>query len=213
MIDSPTLLLFLSASVLLTLAPGPDNIFLITQGVSNGRWAGFSTAMGLASGCLVHTLGAALGVSVIFRTSALAFHALKFVGVFYLLYLAWKTVRASASDTAAADDASATVANGRALFTRGVFMNLLNPKVALFFLAFLPQFASPDRGAVWFQMVLLGVVFTAQVVVIFGAIGVFAGQVSHWLRAGPLGRAGRHMKWAVAAIYVGLAIRLALARN
>ncbi len=88
-------------------------------------------------------------------------------------------------------------------------MNLLNPKVALFFLAFLPQFASPDRGPVWVQMLLLGVVFTAQVVVVFGAIGVFAGQVSRWLRAGPLGRMERRMKWVVAAVYVAIAFRLA----
>jgi threonine/homoserine/homoserine lactone efflux protein len=210
MIDSSTLLLFLSASVVLTLAPGPDIIFLIAQGVSKGRRAGFSTAMGLASGCLIHTLGAALGVSVIFRTSALAFQGLKIAGVLYLLYLAWKTVRTPASE---AGDTSpeAVPFNGRALFVRGVLMNLLNPKVALFFLAFLPQFASPERGPIWMQMVLLGVVFTAQVVVVFGSIGLFAGQVSMWLRRGPIGRIGRHMKWAVASIYVALAIRFARA--
>jgi len=208
--DFSTFLIFTCASVVLTLAPGPDIIFLIAQGVSKGRRAGFSTAMGLASGCLVHTLGAALGVSVIFRTSAVAFQGLKIAGVLYLLYLAWKTVRTPASD--AGDTRPKTVPiNGRALFVRGVLMNLLNPKVALFFLAFLPQFASPERGPVWMQMVLLGVVFTAQVVVIFGAIGLFAGQVSEWLRRGPLGNAGRYMRWAVAAVYVSLALRLARA--
>ncbi|GMV95202.1 MAG: lysine transporter LysE [Candidatus Hydrogenedentota bacterium] len=208
--DFSTFVIFTCASVVLTLAPGPDIIFLIAQGVSKGRRAGFSTAMGLASGCLVHTIGAALGVSVIFRTSALAFQGLKIAGVLYLVYLAWKTVRTPASD--AGDTSPETVhINGRALFVRGVLMNLLNPKVALFFLAFLPQFASPERGPVWMQMVLLGIVFTAQVVIIFGAIGLFAGQVSEWLRRGPLASAGRYMRWAVAAVYIALAIRLARA--
>lgn len=211
MLDLSTLLLFISASVVLTLAPGPDIVFLITQGVTKGRRAGFATAMGLASGCLVHTLGAALGVSVIFRTSALAFQALKIAGVVYLLYLAWKILRAPQTDAAIATGHEPTEAKGRALYFRGVLMNLLNPKVALFFLAFLPQFASPERGAVWVQMVLLGVVFTAQVILVFGAIGLFAGQVSLWLRRGPLGKVGRHMKWAVASVYIGLAIRLARA--
>ncbi len=211
MIDISTLLLFVSASVVLTLAPGPDIIFLVAQGVTKGRRAGFATAMGLASGCLVHTLGAALGVSVIFRTSALAFQTLKIAGVIYLLYLAWKTIRATQTNAAIATVQEPIEKEGRALYFRGVLMNLLNPKVALFFLAFLPQFAAPERGVVWMQMVLLGVVFTAQVVVVFGSIGLFAGQVSLWLRQGPLGRASRYMKWAVAAIYIGLALRLAKA--
>lgn len=211
MLDLSTLLLFTSAAVVLTLAPGPDIVFLITQGVTKGRRAGFATAMGLASGCLVHTLGAALGVSVIFRTSALAFQTLKIAGVVYLLYLAWKTLRAPQTDTALATCQQPIQNEGRGLYFRGVLMNLLNPKVALFFLAFLPQFAVPERGAVWMQMVLLGVVFTAQVVVVFGSIGLFAGQVSLWLRRGPLGRASRYMKWAVAAVYIGLALRLARA--
>lgn len=211
MLDHSTLLLFISASVVLTLAPGPDIIFLITQGVTKGRRAGFATAMGLASGCLVHTLGAALGISVIFRTSALAFETLKIAGVIYLLYLAWKTIRATQTNAAVATVQEPIEKESRALYFRGVLMNLLNPKVALFFLAFLPQFAAPERGVVWMQMVLLGVVFTAQVVVIFGSIGLFAGQVSLWLRRGPLGKAGRYMKWAVAAVYVSLALRLARA--
>ncbi len=97
MIDGSTLFLFIGASVILTLAPGPDIIFLITQGVSRGRRAGIFTAMGLASGCLVHTTAAALGVSVIFRTSVVAFHGLKVAGVIYLLYLAVKTVRVKSS--------------------------------------------------------------------------------------------------------------------
>jgi len=209
MIDGPTLLLFIGASVLLTLAPGPDIIFLITQGLNRGRRAGFATAMGLASGCLVHTTAAALGVSVIFRTSALAFHGLKIAGVLYLLYLAWKTIGHKSGDSAQTASSAVLPSEGRTLYMRGVLMNLLNPKVALFFLAFLPQFASPEHGPVWIQMVVLGIAFTAQVVVVFGSIGLFAGQVSKCLRAGPLGRVGRQMKWAVAAVYVVLAIRLA----
>ncbi len=205
MIDPATLLLFVTASVILTLAPGPDILFLITQGVSKGPRAGFATAMGLSTGCLVHTTAAAFGASVIFRTSALAFHALQTAGVLYLLYLAWKTFAEKPSETSVPNAKPPAV---KALYARGFLMNILNPKVALFFLAFLPQFAAPERGPVWLQMVFYGVVFTAQVVIVFGSIGLFAGAVSEWMSRGRLGRARRHMKWAVACVYLTLAIRL-----
>lgn len=210
MIDPATLLLFVTASVILTLAPGPDILFLIAQGVSKGPRAGFATAMGLSTGCLVHTTAAALGASVIFQTSPLAFHALQAAGVVYLLYLAWKTLTEKPQEAHAPNTMSPAV---KALYARGFLMNILNPKVALFFLAFLPQFAAPERGPVWLQMAFYGLVFTAQVVLMFGSIGLFAGTVSAWLSRGRLGRARRHMKWVVACVYLTLAIRLAFVES
>jgi threonine/homoserine/homoserine lactone efflux protein len=212
-LDPSALGVFVVASVLLILAPGPDVIFLISQSVAQGPRAGFLTALGLASGNLVHTFLAALGISVVFRASPIAFQGLKIAGVAYLLYLAWKAVRAKAPGPSDPGQPSASEAPRPAasLFLRGVLMNVLNPKVALFFLAFLPQFVTPASGPIWAQMLLYGVIFTLLVIVIFGAIGLLAGQVvrrvgSRWAGGAMAGRG----KWLVAGVYAALAARLAL---
>lgn len=214
-IETSNLLFFVSVSLLLIIAPGPDIIFLLTQGVTRGPRAGFATAMGLAAGNLVHTTAAGLGVSVIFRASPLAFQALKIAGVGYLLFLAWKTVREAIRP--AEDRVPETTATGlivpseanAALFWRGFLMNILNPKVALFFLAFLPQFTSPAWGPVGVQMVVYGVLFTLMVVVVFGTFGLLAGTMSHWMTGRRSGATARGFGWIVAFVYVALAARLA----
>ena len=210
-LDPSSLGVFIVASVLLILAPGPDVIFLISQSIGQGPRAGFLIALGLACGNLVHTCLAALGISVVFRASPLAFQGLKIAGVVYLLYLAWKAVRAGRPDVGDPTRATSLPRRGHDLFLRGVLMNVLNPKVALFFLAFLPQFVSPNAGPVWAQMVLYGVIFTALVVVIFGAIGLTAGYVTRrvgarWATGGGAGWG----RWVVAAVYAALAARLAI---
>ncbi|HEU5311344.1 MAG TPA: LysE family translocator [Candidatus Eisenbacteria bacterium] len=214
-IETSNLLFFLSASLLLIVAPGPDIVFLVTQGVTRGPRAGFATAMGLAAGNLVHTTAAALGVSVIFRASPMAFQVLKLAGVAYLLYLAWRTLRSSRGPTEeTVPDTTATglvAADGVTnLFWRGFFMNILNPKVALFFLAFLPQFAAPEAGPVGLQMAFYGLLFTLLVVIVFGTLGILAGRVSQWLAARRSGTGSRGFGWLVALVYVALAVRLAL---
>ena len=209
--DATSLLLFTGASLLLIVAPGPDLLYLVSQGAAHGPRAGLATACGLAAGNLVHTLAAALGISVLFQGSALAFEALKLAGVAYLLYLAWCSVRAPAPAVAAAAQA-APAAHGP-LFWRGLLMNVLNPKVALFFLAFLPQFADPASGPVWLQLVLLGSLFTALVVLVFGAFGLAAGQLRPWLQRAAGGAAGRYAGWAIALLFVALAVRLGLAER
>jgi threonine/homoserine/homoserine lactone efflux protein len=216
-IETSNLLFFVTASLLLIVAPGPDIIFLVTQGVTRGARAGFAAAMGLAAGNLVHTTAAALGVSVIFRASPVAFQALKLAGVAYLLYLAWKALRESGSTSesaASGPPAAPRVAvegRSRDLFWRGLLMNILNPKVALFFLAFLPQFASPSAGPIGLQMAAYGVLFTLMVAVVFGAFGVLAGKVSGWVAGRAPGPGSRSFGWIVALVYAALAIRLALA--
>jgi threonine/homoserine/homoserine lactone efflux protein len=212
MIETSTLLLFLTASVLLTLTPGPDILYLISQGVTRGSRAGVATAMGLAAGNLVHTLGAVLGISVIFQTSALAFQGLKLVGVLYLLLLAYRAIRNS--ENGRSDEQQGDISQvGKSLFWRGFLMNILNPKVALFFLAFLPQFVSPDLGSVWLQMLAYGLLFTLQVVIVFGTVGLFVGQSNHWLNRGQSSHLTRYMKYVSAIIFIALALRLLLVKQ
>jgi threonine/homoserine/homoserine lactone efflux protein len=199
-----TLLLFLSVSVVLTLAPGPDILFLITQGVTRGVRAGLATAMGLALGNLAHTLAAALGLALVFQQNELAFQALKFAGVAYLLYLAWMTFQQPSVSENKEPEMPA-----QGLFIRGLLMNILNPKVMLIFLALLPQFVNPELGSVTRQLIVLGLLFTAQVVVVFGSMGVLAGWLGDSFRA-RFGRSGRFARYLVIMIYLGLALRLAL---
>ncbi len=203
MLEAPTLLYFISVSFLLTIAPGPDIIFLATQALHGGPRAGVATALGLASGNLVHTLAAALGVSVIFQTSPLAFEALKIAGVCYLLYLAYGLVAGKGTASSPAGEVRYLQSS---LFIRGVLMNVLNPKVALFFLAFLPQFATADSSPIWLQMMTYGVIFTALVAIVFGSIGLFAGMTRRILSENAA--RSRWFRWLTAGVYASLAVRL-----
>ncbi|MDA8404487.1 MAG: LysE family translocator [Desulfobacteraceae bacterium] len=192
------------ASVLLALAPGPDNIFVLTQSAMHGKASGFVVTLGLCTGLLVHTTAVAFGVAVIFQASALAFTVLKLVGAGYLLYLAWQAFRASATAIKAG-------ANGRLkfgkLYQRGIIMNVTNPKVSIFFLAFLPQFADPARGALTLQLICLGGVFIAATVVVFGGIAWMAGSLGQWLIKNE--KAQTIMNRVAGAVFVGLALKLA----
>ena len=202
-----TLLYFLGASIALTLAPGPDNIFVMTQGIARGRKPAIITALGMCSGVSVHTTAAAFGISALFYSSALAFNLVKYAGAAYLLFLAFRTLQErSAVRLSAADDRPAA-----ALFRRGFIMNVLNPKVALFFLAFLPQFVTPAAGHVPLQMLLLGLIFMVQAIVIFCLIGYFAGSIGSYILARP--RVAKHFDWLTAGVFASLGIRLALAEQ
>lgn len=205
-IPANDLLWFTASSVLLILAPGPDILFLIAQGMSRGPRAGLMTALGLAAGNIVHTALAALGVSVLFRTSEVAFQLLKFAGVAYLLLLALQAIRHRHRflrlQTSELPDGYA------ALFWKGVLANVLNPKVALFFLAFLPQFIVLERGGVASQAFLLGLIFILLTALIFGLIGHFAGAAGDWL-ARHTG-INRYFAWITAGVFTLLALRLAL---
>jgi len=201
------LLGYLSACMALTVSPGPDNIFVITQGITRGRKAAIVTALGMCSGVSVHTTAAALGISAIFYSSAVAFNLVKYAGAVYLLYLAWKTVRSRSVPTLSAGaDLPAT-----ALFRRGFFMNILNPKVALFFLAFLPQFVTPAAGYLPLQMLLLGGIFMLQAVVIFSLIGWFSGSIGRQLLSRP--HLAKYFDWLTAGVFTSLGIKLALAER
>lgn len=201
------LLYFLGASMALTIAPGPDNLFVMTQGITRGRKPAIISALGMCSGVSVHTLMAAFGISAIFHASALAFSLVKYAGAAYLLFLAYKTLRERSSIHLA----QAVELPAWALFRRGFIMNVLNPKVAMFFLAFLPQFLTPDGLAVPFQMLLLGLIFMLQAVAIFTLIGYFSGSIGHYILSRP--KLARYFDWLAAGVFVLLGLRLALAEH
>jgi len=203
-----TLLCFLGASVALTLAPGPDNTFIVAQGISRGRKAAIITALGMCSGISVHTTAAALGVSALIYSSAAAFTLLKYAGAAYLLFLAWKSLK---EQRILLSPGEAGGCDSRLLFRRGFLMNVINPKVALFFLAFLPQFVSANSGGVPLQMFLLGILFMAQAVVVFSIIGWLSGSIGNAVLKKP--RIARWFGWLTAAIFAALGLRLALAER
>lgn len=198
------LLYFLGASAALTIAPGPDNIFVLTQGIARGRKPAIVTALGMCSGISVHTTAAAFGLSAVFYSSAVAFNVVKYAGAAYLLYLAWKTLAEQSTITLSNADGRATVA----LFKRGFIMNVLNPKVAMFFLAFLPQFVTPDTEFFALQMLLLGLIFMVQAVLIFCLIGFFSGSIGNFILARP--RIAKYFDWLTAGVFASLGVRLAL---
>ena len=198
------MLTFLLASALLTLAPGPDNLFVLTQSALYGPKAGILITLGLCTGLIVHTTLVALGVAAIFMVSTTAFVVLKLAGATYLLYLARQLLRSSAM---AAERSTLPALTPRQLYVRGILMNISNPKVAIFFLAFLPQFAKPEAGAMQLQLLTLGLSFIGVALIIFIGIALIAGQLAGWLRNSA--RAQAALNRAAALVFIGLALRLA----
>lgn len=198
-----TIAVFFMASVALGVAPGPDNIFVLTQSALHGRLAGLIVTLGLCTGLVFHTTAVALGVAVIFKTSALAFTVLKTVGAVYLLYLAWQAFRAAGSEKL---EARNDAVRGWQLYGRGVFMNITNPKIAIFFLAFLPQFADPGRGALTLQLFLFGGIFILATLIVFGAVAWGAGFLGDWLKRSA--KAQIVLNRIAGIVFVGLAVRL-----
>lgn len=205
----PQLLSFLGAAILLTLAPGPDNLMVLSVGVSRGRRHGLAFGLGAALGCLSHTTLAVLGVSALIAASPIAFTALRVAGGLYLLWLGVGALRARESSLEA-KAAAGTAPSLRGLFVRGLAANAVNPKVILFFLAFLPQFVDRGRGGVAWQLAQLGLVFTAVSVILFGALGWFAGHVGAWLRRSP--RAGLWLDRFAGGVFVAVGSRLLVSR-
>ena len=204
MVPLETLLTFFAASILLALAPGPDNIFVLTQSSLYGRRSGLFVMLGLCTGLVVHSFAVALGVAVIFEQSALAFSALKLAGAGYLLYLAWQAFRASATRIQGEGGGQIRLLK---LYGRGIIMNITNPKVSIFFLAFLPQFADPSRGPVWQQILILGGLFILSTILVFGGIAMLAGSIGQWVNRSH--RVQKIMNRVTGIVFVGLALKLA----
>lgn len=207
MISFESIAIFFVASVALALAPGPDNIFVLTQSAIQGRVAGFLVTLGLCTGLLVHTAAVTLGVAAVFATSAVAFNTLKFLGAAYLAFLAWQAFRAGTSEI----QKGRVAISGRRLYARGIVMNVTNPKVAIFFLAFLPQFADPARGSLPLQMIFFGAIFIVAALIVFGSIAWFAGFLGE--RLGQSRRAQLILNRIAGTVFAALAIRLATAQR
>jgi threonine/homoserine/homoserine lactone efflux protein len=201
--------LFVLSCILLNLTPGQDTVYIIGRSLAQGRKAGIMSVLGIMTGVLVHTLLAALGLSVILATSSLAFSMIKYAGAVYLVWIGIGLL-INRNDGPARPDTSPTVANPRKIFQQGVITNVLNPKVALFFLSFLPQFVSAQADAVFAPFMALGLVFFTTgsiwcLLLVYGA---------DWLAArfrGP-GSAGGVLKKLTGALFIGLGVRLALSQ-
>lgn len=202
--SNDTLLTFILASTVLSFSPGPDNIFVLTQSALHGRRAGIFITLGLCTGLIVHTSAVALGLAAIFMVSALAFNILKFIGAAYLVYLAWQAYQASNTVIPAV---STPVLSPITLYRRGIVMNLTNPKIAVFFLAFLPQFTEPLAGSLSAQLLLLGGLFIVVALSVFCLIAVLSGFIAEWLKRSP--SAQTIMNRSAALVFLALALRLA----
>lgn len=201
------LLGFLLAALLVTLAPGPDNLSVLGLGMSRGRRAGIGFGLGCALGCFTHTLWASLGISAVLAASPIAFTLLKLAGAAYLCWLGWQALHSPGAQFRA-DSGVADATPFAVYLRRGFVANAINPKVALFFLAFLPQFVPAGSVHAVAQSVVLGFVFAFQTVLVFGLLGWFAGTVGAWLQR----RAsfGRRLDQATGVLFIGLGLRLAV---
>ncbi|QIE22334.1 LysE family translocator [Caballeronia sp. SBC2] len=201
----PNFLLFLAASIAITVAPGPDNLQVLARGISQGRAAGLVAALGFAAGISFHTTLAALGVAALLKSSPMAFQAVKLAGAAYLIWIGIKAIR-SKGLSSAHERPSQPLA---VVFRQSVVGNMLNPKVTLFFIVFLPQFVTPHGGqSVMLQMFELGGVFMLQTVVVFSVFGVAAGMIGAYLKRRP--KVGLWLDRLAGATFIGLGIRVAL---
>lgn len=196
---------FIAVSMLLTIAPGPDILYVITQSITKGKRAGIITVLGLCTGLIVHTTAAAFGVSAILQQSAIAFQILKYAGAIYLFFLAWKAFREKENPLSGVTSGNKDAAS---YYRRGVYMNILNPKVSLFFLAFLPQFVNSKAGNVAGQMILLGLLFIMQTILIFSVVAIFAGILGKKILGKP--NIAKYVNYVKAGIFVLIGVKLAL---
>jgi threonine/homoserine/homoserine lactone efflux protein len=205
LIEPAKFLLFLGVSWALIIAPGPDMIYVITRGIAHGRRAGVLSAVGVVCGILVHTTAAAFGLTLILQTSAVAFLLVKYIGAAYLVYLGIKAWR----DKSTLDlQTPAPLVRSHALFWQGVLSNVLNPKIAIFFLAFLPQFVDKGSSQVTWQMVFLGLTFACFGLCFLLVVGYSSGAIGRWLTHRP--QYTRSLQRFSGGLLIALGIRLAL---
>tara|TARA_B110000196_G_scaffold237984_1_gene206397 strand:+ start:182 stop:814 length:633 start_codon:yes stop_codon:yes gene_type:complete len=197
-----TIIAFVSASLVLSLVPGPDNLFVMSNSALKGWRAGFYTTLGLCTGLVGHTVLVAIGVSVIFQTSAIAFNALKIIGAFYLLYLAWLSLRSKELNLGGTKENNSS----RSYYFTGVVMNLTNPKVAIFFLVFLPQFVNSNNGSVTIQVFLLGLLFIFSALFVFTSIAYLSSFLEGVLNKSKT--INKNLNLLAAIVYIALAVNL-----
>jgi threonine/homoserine/homoserine lactone efflux protein len=199
---------FLAAAMLITASPGPDNLMVLSFGISRGRRQGMVFGLGCALGCLSHTMLAAVGISGLIAASPRAFMLLRLCGGLYLIWLGIQALRSrGGAQVRKVDTPEVSL---RRLFAKGLVANGINPKVVLFFFSFLPQFVIAEHGNIAWQTVQLGLTFTVQAALLFGALGYFSGRLGQWLNSRP--HAGQWLDRGAGAIFVGLGLRLIAGR-
>ena len=209
-LETATVLSFLAASIALTIMPGPDNLFVLTESLTKGVRNGVAVSVGLVMGVMVHTFAAAVGLSLIIKNSVLAFSIIKYLGTAYLLYLAYQTYKEERPELASL---KAEIQYSTCLFSlirKGFMMNVLNPKVSLFFIALLPQFISEGGFSNSIQMGLLGVIFMGQALVIFSLISMLSGSLTKYVNDPKFWNI---TKWSKVGVLSILALVLAFSRR
>ncbi len=203
------ILSFLGASIILTFMPGPDNIYVLTESLTRGHKTGIAISFGLVSGVLVHTLAAATGISIIIQQSAIIFETLKYFGAAYLFYLAWGAYNEKPTKV----EFGKKLPSEKSFFhlvRKGFLMNVLNPKVSLFFIAFLPQFITSNGFNPIYQMIILGLIFMIQAFIIFSMVSILSGRFSEQLNNTKF---WHRTKWLKTIILAMLGITLLLAKK
>ncbi len=193
---------FVLATAALSISPGPDNIFVLMQSMANGKKYGLSVVAGLMTGCIIHTSLLAFGVSVIIKESETLFFIIKLFGALYLFFLAYKVFRSESSIQLSEVDVPKK--NPLQLFKQGFIMNLLNPKVSIFFLAFFPGFLFSQELSTVVQFYVLGLLFILVSFVVFGLIAVLAGAISEYLKKNA--RVGVVLKWLQIIVFIGIGV-------
>lgn len=198
---------FFIIATLLALSPGPDNIFVLVQSALYGRNLGIVIVLGLCTGLIVHTVAVAIGLATLIATSVTAFTVLKIIGAVYLIYLAWLSLRAVPEKQNLNATANKPTVTNLQMYLRGIIMNVTNPKVTIFFLAFLPQFIQSDIGlSVPMQTLQLGALFMLSTFLVFGAIAIFSGIIGARLQQSA--NIQKFINRLAAIIFLGLAIKL-----
>lgn len=208
--ESKLILLFLGSSILLTLMPGPDILFVLTESLTRGHKSGITTSIGLVSGTLIHTLAAATGLSIIIQKSAITFQSIKILGTIYLFYLAFKATKEKKIAIDLKENSLNSNFSKWKYIRKGFLMNVLNPKVSLFFIAFLPQFITKNGFHITIQMILLGIIFMIQALVIFSLVSVLSGKFSTYLNNSKFWKITKWLKVTVLSI---LGITLAISEK
>lgn len=195
---------FIGATAALAISPGPDNIYVLMQSISHGKKYGLATVAGLISGCLVHTTLLAFGVSALIKANDNLFFAIKLFGALYLFYLAYQVFR-SKGDINMSDEGVPKKGMSQ-LFRQGFIMNVLNPKVTIFFLAFFPGFLFSDELSTVLQFYVLGLLFMFVSAIIFSLIALLSGMISEYIRGNS--KIGVYLKWLQIIVFVGIAVYL-----
>jgi threonine/homoserine/homoserine lactone efflux protein len=221
-VDPGSLAVFLVAVSIICVTPGPDMLFILSRGLTFGTRAGLLSALGMSGGMIVHTTAVSLGLAAVLKSSPAAYDVLRYAGAAYLLLMAYRSLRDAskaaraegAPGASGADDAESpaegagTARSGAKMFGQAVLTNVLNPKIVLFYLAFLPQFVRPSAGRPALQLLVLGLVFTAVGLLVDSAVALLAGRIGRWLQ-----RRGNGQVWmgrVSGVVLAGLAARVAL---